>query len=551
MTPTSSNHRKRVKSPAHRRHRPELAGTPVVCGCPACRAREREIRHLVTLLADTGRTMLDVDDPVLAEVGAAMIAATEQALGGTFLETFEGALPRLERSAPREALAVGLTLRALASGRIAALAGELADDLAGRGVARPAWAEDLGAPVTGEEFHALHDDRGGLSILAAVFRRAGRQEGFLVAVDADDCDEAVDITLVGGPMAEVLESLHAAARRDGVRLRTESLRPAEFRWRAENALDARRLHEEAGDVPDASGVLELLGLEADDEDDDELFGGEEDEAEDLADEAQYAAMEVLLRSRLAALPEPGKPPARHGTGADDCARDLVESAALRILAGSGGTVSEVFRHAARAARTLRWRAPAAEPPAKPDRGGAAAPGYQLKASLRGAWPAIWRRVEVPADLGLDELHHVLRLAFGWRDLRLHVFETPWGTFGARDPGLGWLAEAEVSVEQVLRAEGDGIRYTYDLSDDWEHDVVLEKVLPAGVEAPRCTGGRRAAPPEDCGGVYGYRDLLEILGDPKDVAHDEKLDWLGLHSAREFDPDRFDAEEVTARLTARR
>jgi hypothetical protein len=550
MAPTNSNRKKPSKSPAQRMHRPELVGTEAGCGCPACAERERELQELVTLLTDTGRTMREADHPLVAEANAAMIAVIEPSTDGTFTEMLESALSRLAGRAPEEALAVGLALRVVAPGRLAAIAGDLADGMLERGVARPGWADDLGQPLRGEDFHWLTDN-GSVSLLAAAFRRGGSAEGFLIAVDPEDCDEAMEITPIDGSVAEALETLRAAAARDGVRLRDERLQAAEFRWRAANALDARLLHEEACFVPDPPVVLDEDEVEvADPFEELDLLDEDEDDSDE--NEARFAAMELVLRRRLAVLPEPAKPPAPHGTGGDDCSRDLAASAALQVLDGAGGTMTEVFEHAARAARERRWRAPADELPARPPRGDTPAPVYQLKVTLRGAWPPIWRRVEVPADLALDRLHQVLRVAFGWHDVRMHVFETPYGTFGARDPGLGWQTEAQVALEQVLPAEGDGIRYTYDLGDNWEHDITLERVVPTGAETgrPRCTGGRRAAPPEGCGGVFGYRDLLDTLDDPEDPGHEEQVEWLGLRSAREFDPDHFDAQEISARLAAR-
>jgi hypothetical protein len=96
-----------------------------------------------------------------------------------------------------------------------------------------------------------------------------------------------------------------------------------------------------------------------------------------------------------------------------------------------------------------------------------------------------------------------------------------------------------------------LRYTYDFGDDWEHDILVEKVLDRNetVAYPRCTGGRRAAPPEDCGGIWGYAELVEVLNDPADPEHKDRLEWLGLDDAADFDPDRFDAEAVTQALAA--
>ncbi|MEK8109127.1 plasmid pRiA4b ORF-3 family protein [Micromonospora sp. M12] len=111
----------------------------------------------------------------------------------------------------------------------------------------------------------------------------------------------------------------------------------------------------------------------------------------------------------------------------------------------------------------------------------------------GAKPPIWRRLELPADTSLADLHHIIQVAFGWHDSHLHVFETAYGDFGVADRELGHRAEAPVTLEQVASGVGDRLRYTYDFGDDWAHDIVVEHVLPRQpIAYPRCTGGRRAA-----------------------------------------------------------
>jgi hypothetical protein len=136
---------------------------------------------------------------------------------------------------------------------------------------------------------------------------------------------------------------------------------------------------------------------------------------------------------------------------------------------------------------------------------------------------------VPADISLARLHTVIQIAFDWDDSHLHVFETPYGSFGTADADLGHRSEAPVTLEQVAPSVNSKLRYTYDFGDDWEHDIVVEKVLDRNdtTSYPRCTGGRRAAPPEDCGGIWGYADLVEILNDPTDQEHEDRLEWLGL------------------------
>jgi Plasmid pRiA4b ORF-3-like protein len=136
---------------------------------------------------------------------------------------------------------------------------------------------------------------------------------------------------------------------------------------------------------------------------------------------------------------------------------------------------------------------------------------------------------------------------------MHVFETPYGDFGRADRELGHRSEAPVTLEQVAAQAKDKISYTYDFGDDWVHEIVVEKVLgrdPA-LTYPRCTGGRQAAPPDDCGGIWGYEELVEILADPRHPEHEERLEWLGLDDAGQFDPAAFNVDEVNQALTKRR
>jgi hypothetical protein len=94
-------------------------------------------------------------------------------------------------------------------------------------------------------------------------------------------------------------------------------------------------------------------------------------------------------------------------------------------------------------------------------------------------------------------------------------------------------------------EKDRFTYTYDFGDGWEHEVLVEKILPPepGAHYPRCLKGKGACPPEDVGGVYGYADFLEAIQDPNHPEHDEYLEWIG----GEFDPDAFDLEGLNEEL----
>ncbi|PWR10938.1 hypothetical protein DKT68_07515 [Micromonospora acroterricola] len=168
--------------------------------------------------------------------------------------------------------------------------------------------------------------------------------------------------------------------------------------------------------------------------------------------------------------------------------------------------------------------------------------FQLKMSLAGVRPPVWRRVLVPAGYTLDRLHRVVQHAMGWRDCHLHSFEIDGLQYGEPDPD-GELAlhdELDVRLDAVL-GKGSRFSYTYDFGDWWEHGLVVEDALTADPEEryPVCLDGERACPPEGIGGPSGYQALLVALADPADFAdpaHAALRDWAG----STFDPSRFDA-----------
>ncbi len=161
--------------------------------------------------------------------------------------------------------------------------------------------------------------------------------------------------------------------------------------------------------------------------------------------------------------------------------------------------------------------------------------YQLKVTLRGTKPSIWRRLLVPGDTRLSRLHRILQRAMGWDDSHLHAFTLGGGKIGS---------EPRLSLEQVLPSEKGRLRYEYDFGDGWEHDILVEKLLARQEDVwyPRCVAGERACPPEDVGGIWGYEELLEALQDPKHERHEEFLEWAG-----EFDAKLFDIDAVNGAL----
>ncbi len=175
--------------------------------------------------------------------------------------------------------------------------------------------------------------------------------------------------------------------------------------------------------------------------------------------------------------------------------------------------------------------------------------FQLKIQLLGVRPPIWRRVMVPGEMTLAQLHHVIQTAMGWTDSHLHEFEVGDARYGVPDPDWGSGDVKDEARAKLFRMakEGEQVRYTYDFGDGWEHQVTVEKVLAAdpGIRYPSCTGGRGACPPEDVGGAWGYQDFLAALNDPGHEDHEDRVEWMG----RPFDPAEFDLAATDAALSA--
>ncbi|MGA5823430.1 plasmid pRiA4b ORF-3 family protein [Kitasatospora sp. NPDC094028] len=181
--------------------------------------------------------------------------------------------------------------------------------------------------------------------------------------------------------------------------------------------------------------------------------------------------------------------------------------------------------------------------------------HQLKVSIRGSQPLIWRRLEVRSDITLQALHDSIQAAFDWKNSHLWEFTTPAGGkyagADAQDPEFdeGVLSAEQTRLSQVAPNSGDRLQYTYDPGDDWEHTIVVEAITASepDVAYPRCLAGQGACPPEDCGGIEEYHHLIEVLADPTHPEHESDLRWLGLKSAVRFDPSAFEPDEVNTAL----
>ncbi|PPQ38171.1 hypothetical protein CCS01_02670 [Rhodopila globiformis] len=172
----------------------------------------------------------------------------------------------------------------------------------------------------------------------------------------------------------------------------------------------------------------------------------------------------------------------------------------------------------------------------------------LKVTLRHIRPPIWRRIVVPRDMTLADLHRAIQVVMGWEDAHLHAF-----TVGGRqysDPQMGLedaANEARVTLDSLARSGMTRFTYTYDFGDDWEHDILIEKRPPATTANayPICVAGKRNCPPEDCGGIWGYEELLAALADRDNPEHAERLEWLG----EAFDPEDFSVASADVVLGA--
>lgn len=177
---------------------------------------------------------------------------------------------------------------------------------------------------------------------------------------------------------------------------------------------------------------------------------------------------------------------------------------------------------------------------------------RVKITLDHAEPAVVRRVEVPLDIRLDRLHLTIQAAMGWTDSHLYEFRAGPVGWSTPYPDADWDGDFLDAGKTTFREVLDGIgrkklKYLYDFGDGWEHSIKVERLVEAeaGVAYPRLIGVTGRCPPEDCGGSWGYAELLEAIRDTKHERHAELVAWVG----EDFDPDDDEAEALKADVAA--
>jgi len=173
--------------------------------------------------------------------------------------------------------------------------------------------------------------------------------------------------------------------------------------------------------------------------------------------------------------------------------------------------------------------------------------YQIKVTLRNSKPPIWRRLLVSGNVTLYDLHKIIQIAMGWTNSHLHQFIID-GEYYSIPNEEDWepvIDEREYRLGALVPSTGSKFLYEYDFGDGWQHVILVEKILPPapGAQYPYCVTGKRACPPEDVGGIWGFEEFLEAIQDPKHEEHEAYLEWCG----EPYDPEELDLDEINEGL----
>ncbi len=172
--------------------------------------------------------------------------------------------------------------------------------------------------------------------------------------------------------------------------------------------------------------------------------------------------------------------------------------------------------------------------------------YQLQITLLQSNPLIWRKILVDPNTLLVDLHRIIQTTMGWTNSHLHEFKVKNSSYAPIEFEVENAKNSRtVKLSKVLKEQYDQMLYEYDFGDSWNHSIILEDFVSENEnnQIPRCIGGARNCPPEDCGSMSGYRDLLQIISNPKHNEYKETITWLG----GKFDPEYFDIIKINQLL----
>lgn len=177
---------------------------------------------------------------------------------------------------------------------------------------------------------------------------------------------------------------------------------------------------------------------------------------------------------------------------------------------------------------------------------------QLKIVLKHTKPPIWRRIVVKNSITFFELHLVIQCAMGWENCHLYEFIVDQYRIGELNDefdsynGSKLIDSEEIALKEILSSKIKKFSYDYDFGDGWNHEISVEKILPLNTDAeyPKCLKGKMNCPPEDCGGIPGYYNLVGIMSDKNNPQRKEMIEWLG----GDFDPKEFNLEDSNTRLS---
>ncbi len=180
--------------------------------------------------------------------------------------------------------------------------------------------------------------------------------------------------------------------------------------------------------------------------------------------------------------------------------------------------------------------------------------YQLKITLAGVKPPVWRRIKINGKATFGDLHEVIQCVMGWENAHLFDFKNKDYTIvhGEEEDDFMGFGKAkgidmeEITVEGVLKRKGSNIKYTYDFGDTWEHQIIVEEIEKDNgvlLHGAICLNGKRSCPPEDCGGPWGYMHMIEVIQNPKHPEYKEFIEWM----SEDFDPEYFNLDKTNQLL----